>query len=187
MRDTRVEIRVYNKALYDAIFPHYKSIRAFAIAVHVGQSVVGNFLNLKHKKPFNKNGSYCAEALRISEFLQIDISTLFPKSLYEQPNEITVVHLESQSIACTDRSRFRKYLPETRLMDDAVRDALTEAMGVLSDKERKILTMRIVEDKTLDECGKEFNMTRQGAKIVEDRAFAKLHQPNILKKLEEVR
>ena len=188
MIDTRVEVRIYNKIFYDLIFQEFKSIAQFSKASKIHQSTIGDFLNVRRKSPFLHNGEYCKIAKRIATFFNIEPDLLFPSTLYKvQGKGIAVLEFDSQVIACTDRSSFRRYLPETELMDESVRQGVNEALDTLNPAERKVITMRVVEGKTLADCGKELHLTRERARQIEDKALLKLRQPGVIKKLEEIR
>jgi RNA polymerase primary sigma factor len=70
-------------------------------------------------------------------------------------------------------------------LEEAVRtrtaDELREVLGSLSDRERRILELRFGfadgREKTLDQIGKEFNLTRERIRQIEAKAIAKLRHP----------
>lgn len=70
-----------------------------------------------------------------------------------------------------------------------IRDALREVMGDLTDREEKVLRMRYGLDdnkpKTLEEVGKEFNVTRERIRQIEAKAIKKLKHPSRQKRLDD--
>ena len=78
-------------------------------------------------------------------------------------------------------------------MDSASRHMLQEQMSeILNDlpeRERKVLSMRFgLEDgmsKTLEDVGKEFNITRERVRQIEARALRKLRHPQQSRKLRD--
>ncbi|OGK22040.1 RNA polymerase sigma factor RpoD [Candidatus Roizmanbacteria bacterium RIFCSPHIGHO2_02_FULL_37_13b] len=70
-----------------------------------------------------------------------------------------------------------------------LKDYLNEVLNTLSDRERKVLIMRFGLDdgksKTLEDVGKEFNVTRERIRQIEAKAIRKLRHPTRAKKLKD--
>ena len=66
---------------------------------------------------------------------------------------------------------------------------LDEALEKLSPRERKVIRLRFgLEDgraHTLEEVGREFNVTRERIRQIEAKALRRLKNPNIGKKLKD--
>ncbi len=80
--------------------------------------------------------------------------------------------------------------PSQAAAQKLIRDQLKQILVDLSDRERKILSMRFgLEDgviHTLEEVGKEFNVTRERIRQIEQKALEKLqNNPEVKKLLEE--
>ena len=64
-----------------------------------------------------------------------------------------------------------------------------EVLDTLSDREKKVLMLRFgLEDgrpRTLEEVGKEFNVTRERIRQIEAKALRKLRHPSRSKKLKD--
>lgn len=64
-----------------------------------------------------------------------------------------------------------------------------EELDTLSDREKKVLMLRFgLEDgrpRTLEEVGKEFNVTRERIRQIEAKALRKLRHPSRSKKLKD--
>src|SRR5689334_21816774 len=58
------------------------------------------------------------------------------------------------------------------MLSDAVRDLL----DCLTDRERRVIELRFVHRKTLDQAGAEFNITRERARQIQKDAMAKLRE-----------
>jgi len=84
------------------------------------------------------------------------------------------------------------------IQDDNVPDAaaftllkeqLEEVLGTLTEREQKVLTLRFgLEDgraRTLEEVGKEFNVTRERIRQIEAKALRKLRHPSRSRKLKD--
>jgi RNA polymerase primary sigma factor len=66
---------------------------------------------------------------------------------------------------------------------------LDRVLGELTDRERKVLLLRFgLEDgrsRTLEEVGKEFNVTRERIRQIEAKALRKLRHPSRSRKLKD--
>ena len=70
-----------------------------------------------------------------------------------------------------------------------LKEQLEEVLGTLTEREQKVLTLRFgLEDgraRTLEEVGKEFNVTRERIRQIEAKALRKLRQPSRSRKLKD--
>ena len=70
-----------------------------------------------------------------------------------------------------------------------LKEQLEEVLGTLTEREQKVLTLRFgVEDgraRTLEEVGKEFNVTRERIRQIEAKALRKLRHPSRSRKLKD--
>ena len=70
-----------------------------------------------------------------------------------------------------------------------LREQLTEVLSTLTPREEKVLRLRFgLEDgrtRTLEEVGKEFNVTRERIRQIEAKALRKLRHPSRSKKLRD--
>jgi RNA polymerase primary sigma factor len=70
-----------------------------------------------------------------------------------------------------------------------LREQLVEVLGTLTSREEKVLKLRFgIEDgrtRTLEEVGKEFNVTRERIRQIEAKALRKLRHPSRSKKLKD--
>jgi RNA polymerase sigma factor rpoD len=70
-----------------------------------------------------------------------------------------------------------------------LREQLEEVMNTLTPREAKVLKLRFgLEDgksRTLEEVGKEFNVTRERIRQIEAKALRKLRHPSRSKKLRD--
>lgn len=70
-----------------------------------------------------------------------------------------------------------------------LKEQLSEVLGTLTEREQKVLTLRFgLEDgraRTLEEVGKEFNVTRERIRQIEAKALRKLRHPSRSKKLKD--
>ena len=76
---------------------------------------------------------------------------------------------------------------EKEVIDASLKEAVQEAMGVLNDRERKVIELRfgILDDRarTLEEVSREFGVTRERIRQIEGRAIKRLRSPSVRVKL----
>lgn len=70
-----------------------------------------------------------------------------------------------------------------------LKEQLTDVLKTLTPREEKVLRLRFGLDdgnpKTLEEVGKEFNVTRERIRQIEAKALRKLRHPSRSKKLKD--
>ena len=70
-----------------------------------------------------------------------------------------------------------------------LKEQLEEVLGTLTEREQKVLTLRFgLEDgraRTLEEVGREFNVTRERIRQIEAKALRKLRHPSRSKRLKD--
>ncbi len=80
-------------------------------------------------------------------------------------------------------------IPEEAATHALLKEQLGEVLATLTPREAKVLSLRFgIEDgrpRTLEEVGKEFNVTRERIRQIEAKAFRKLRHPSRNKKLKD--
>jgi RNA polymerase primary sigma factor len=106
-----------------------------------------------------------------------------PKSLSTPIGDDKETTLE-QFVADTDQPTLYDTVSK-----EFLRDYLNEVLDTLSERERKVLIMRFGLDdgksKTLEDVGKEFNVTRERIRQIEAKAIRKLRHPTRARKLKD--
>ncbi len=106
-----------------------------------------------------------------------------PKSLSTPIGDDKEATLE-QFVADTDQPSLIESVSK-----EFLRDYLNEVLDTLSERERKVLIMRFGLDdgksKTLEDVGKEFNVTRERIRQIEAKAIRKLRHPTRARKLKD--
>lgn len=79
--------------------------------------------------------------------------------------------------------------PEEAASYQLLKDQVAEVLDSLTDREKKVMRLRFGLDdgrsRTLEEVGKEFGVTRERIRQIEDRALSKLRHPSRYKKLKD--
>ena len=73
--------------------------------------------------------------------------------------------------------------PREEVEKTLLKDVLNEALDTLCSREKIVLEMRFYEDKTYDEIGKRFNVTRERIRQIEAKALRKMRHPTRAKQL----
>ena len=80
-------------------------------------------------------------------------------------------------------------VPAEAAASTLLKEQLVEVLGTLTDREQKVLRLRFGMDdgraRTLEEVGKEFQVTRERIRQIEAKAIRKLRQPSRSKKLQD--
>lgn len=118
----------------------------------------------------------------------------------ERVNEIMKLALEPVSLETPigeeDDSHLGDFIQDDHIAtpvqaatNTLLREKLIEVMESLSDREKKVLIMRYGLDdgkeRTLEEVGKEFNVTRERIRQIEAKALWKIKHPNKSRKLRD--
>ena len=105
---------------------------------------------------------------------------------------------EKLSIICaliskSDAAKYNKKsgvnAPDFRLMNDSLKQGLESIFEELTPREARILKLRFGledgKDRTLEEVGNIYNVTRERIRQIEAKALKKLRHPKRLEKLKE--
>ena len=75
-----------------------------------------------------------------------------------------------------------------KINNDDITRVIAETLGTLSSREERVIRMRFgigtMDEHTLEEIGKRFNVTRERIRQIEDKALKRLKSPDKLKELE---
>jgi len=79
--------------------------------------------------------------------------------------------------------------PDEYATKELLKDEINEVLGLLNERERKVLQLRFGlldgRQRTLEEVGKEFNVTRERIRQIEAKALRKLKHPTRSKRLKD--
>ena len=114
----------------------------------------------------------------------------------ERVREILKISQEPVSIGEEEDSHLGDFIKDDNVPVPAdaaaftlLKEQLEEVLGTLTEREQKVLTLRFgLEDgraRTLEEVGKEFNVTRERIRQIEAKALRKLRHPSRSRKLKD--
>jgi RNA polymerase primary sigma factor len=101
-----------------------------------------------------------------------------------------------QPVGQEESSQYGDFIPDDKTPGPAesatrqlLKEQITAALGVLSDREREVLEMRYGlldgQDRTLEEVGKYFGVTRERVRQIEAKALRKLRHPTRSRQLRD--
>ena len=76
-------------------------------------------------------------------------------------------------------------VPAEAAASTLLKEQLVEVLGTLTEREQKVLRLRFGRARTLEEVGKEFNVTRERIRQIEAKALRKLRHPSRSRKLRD--
>ena len=80
-------------------------------------------------------------------------------------------------------------MPDEAATFSILKEQLVEVLSTLTDREQRVLRLRFGLDdghaRTLEEVGKEFNVTRERIRQIEAKALRKLRHPSRSRKLKD--
>mgnify|MGYP000098841567 FL=1 len=173
------------QAITRAIADQARTIR---IPVHMVETI--NKVKKANSQLLHQNGRE-ATPEEIGEFLDMPV---------DKVREILRVAQEPVSLETPigeeEDSHLGDFIPDDDIPAPAdaaaftlLKEQLMEVLDTLTDREKKVLTLRFgLEDgraRTLEEVGKEFNVTRERIRQIEAKALRKLRHPSRSKKLKD--
>ena len=189
-KDYRIEIKVKNNRLLTKMeAAGYSSVAKFAEAIGMNRTVIYRIVSMK-SAALDEEGYYRPEALRIAEFLNCTPQDIYPPAqmrgtMKENKAQITANANEVDSL--TSSLRTLAFSPERKMILDEAKQALKAVMMTLTPKEQRILDLRYGltygEEKTLDEVGAMFGVSRERIRQQEMKALRKMRHPSKSKEL----
>ena len=191
-KDYRIEIKVKNNRLLTKMeAAGYPSVAKLAEAIGMNRTVIYRIVSIK-STALDNEGYYRPEALRIAEFLNCTPQDIYPPAqmrgtMKENKAQITANANEVDSL--TSSLRTLAFSPERKMILNEAKQALKAVMMTLTPKEQRILDLRYGltygEEKTLDEVGAMFGVSRERIRQQEMKALRKMRHPHRSKELRE--
>jgi len=161
--------------------------RTIRIPVHMIETI--NKLMRVQKKLIQKLGREPTEKELAAEMEMTPEDVRKVYRMAQQP-----ISLQSK-VGDSDDAKYGDFIPDTSAENPSeqtaysmLRERLKEILATLTDRERQVLDFRFgLTDgfsRTLEEVGKQFNVTRERIRQIEAKALRKLRHPSRLKKLD---
>jgi len=190
----RLRLIPYNARLLDTRKAKGWTQKSLSLLTGISVSYIGHIETLRVIPTDNA-------MVEISSALDASIDYLFPETLMEAMREglfsHRVVELKEQNIIRLSEARHTDLLPSGNSEDEAVEAAdktflkmdMAEVLQVLTTRERRVIELRFgLEDgksRTLDEVGREFGVTRERIREIEDKALRKLRNTSRARRLKD--
>ncbi|KAJ49790.1 RNA polymerase sigma factor rpoD [Clostridium tetanomorphum DSM 665] len=161
--------------------------RTIRIPVHMNE-VIGKVLKIKKQLEQRLDREPSEE--EIADELKIPLSKV--KKIYsicQDPISLETPVGDNEDTYLENFIADERYIPEEKVAISMLGDILANLLGTLSPREERIVRLRygLLEDgksRTLEEIGKEFNLTRERIRQIEANAIRKLRHPNRKVKLQ---
>lgn len=193
MKDLRVELKLKNNLLYNAIMSKYASVAAFCRENSLHQNLVGGYLNFKsspiskqryrdQSQPFLADGQYVKKsALDIAKALGCNFFDVFPPVSYESKNNKFIAEIDSTEFLPYNDSKYFPVLDEEPECEFSYK-LLDKAVCTLTDNEQYVLSHRFglngANEMTLAECGEKLGVTQERVRQIEAKALRKMRHPS---------
>ena len=112
---------------------------------------------------------------------------------YRTAHEVECVHcgLTNKFVIIEELVEDKKAIsPESAAIQENTKETLGILLNTLSDREKTVIEMRFGLDgkdtKTLEECGKRLNITKERVRQIENSALKKLRNPVRTEKIKEL-
>jgi len=177
MKDYEIQIAVKNAPLLNMMRENgYETAAELSRACGVSQNSIGGMLNLKNPL-YTKHGQVNATAQKIADFFKVLPDMLYPEGQHFEglnKNKASVQVEAEQMFALTNMAETD---PEMLLEHDQMIAATNEMINGLTWRQQKVLKMRFVEEKTLEECSQELSVTRERIRQIEQKALRIMRHP----------
>lgn len=204
MKDLRVELKVKNNLLYQAINRDYESVNAFCRDHGFTPQTVGKYLNFR-SSPLTERHSHNAKspipgyyvkktAMAICDALGLTFFDVFPPSSYKVKQNAFTTEIESQDFIPFDDTQYLPILGDNYDHEATLRavdySGLYDAINTLPDNERDVLIARFGleegQEETLDSIASKRGLSRQRIRDIERKALSHMRHPTRSRKYRNI-
>lgn len=188
MKDYRVEVRVKNNLLYDAIVGEYGSIKKFCEIFKFSQCYIGELINMKIRSIYKERSNELTDTVkRLCDVLGKSVGELFPTQYYLEKNKV-VLERNKEELVSLESCPEVLCLPAEDCTFDKVNNAelkraLDDVLDTLSPKEEEVIRLRHYEEESYDRIANKFGVCKERIRQIERKALSKLRQPGRSRKL----
>jgi DNA-directed RNA polymerase specialized sigma subunit len=192
MSEYRIDVKVRNNIiLYKIEKAGYKTVAEFCRLNDIKRyvSILGDIIAMK-RSPLTYKGEFLPAIVKTAELLNCDCEDFFTETQMH-----TILKTNKRSIQVNEAEMRFMIEKENniKLLDDVIdaekRDnVLLKSLETLTPREQKLIEMRYGLGEyssilTLEECGKELDITRERVRQIEIRALRKLRAPHRIEEL----
>jgi len=178
MKDYELQIAVKNAPLLNLM--RMNGVKSLAQLQRLTDTPYNSLVNLANLKMsiFGSLGKPREFVVKVADFFGVLPENLAPEAQHYvglEKNRATVQVNAEQMFALTNQAEIN---PDALLEHQEMIDFTHEALDKLTVNQRKVLTMRFMEEKTLQQCGEVMNCTRERVRQIEQKALRILRHPN---------
>lgn len=182
MKDYRVEVRVKNNLLYNAIMAKYKSVAEFCRIFALHPKEVGMFINMHEKSLYNKYGELRVLVKKLCDSLGKSVGELFPPQYYLEKN-IAVKEMNREDLVSLESCPEVLNLPAPDVMIedtklDEIKDRLNAVVSTLSPREQEVIHSRYYNEETYHSIADRLGVVTERVRQIEQKALSKLRHPS---------
>ena len=179
MKDYRITVKVRNNRILKAIeasgaTPGNKWCEENGMSY----SVIYSLISMK-SSPLMASGELRKDAVLLCEVLNCLPEDLWSnEQLYPLETNISEIEMDGDQVAALMHNGQTSYLMDNSAERHQLSEHIDQVLSNLSDRERKILNMRFLDDLTLEETGKILGATSERIRQIEAKALRKLRNPS---------
>lgn len=182
MKDYRVEVKVKNNLLYNAIMTRYKSVLEFCRIFALNPNDVGRFINMHEKSLYNKQGELRVLVRKLCDSLGKSIGELFPSQYYLEKN-VAVREMDKEDMVSLESCPEVLNLPapDVMLEDtnlDEMKDRLNVVISMLLPREQEVIRSRHYKEETYHSIADRLGVTTERVRQIEKKALSKMRHPD---------
>lgn len=178
MKDYELQIAVKNAPLLNLM--RMNGVKSLAQLQRLTDTPYNSLVNLANLKIsiFGALGEPRQFVVKVADFFGVLPENLAPEAQHYvglEKNRATVQVDAEQMFALTNQAEIN---PDALLEHQEMIDSTHDALNKLTVNQRKVLTMRYMENKTLQQCSDVMNVTRERIRQIEMKALRILRHPN---------
>ncbi len=188
MKEIRVEVKIKNNMIYEAIYPIFGSISKFCKATGLNNSKVGALINLRASPMWN---GYTKTARKLAEICGYSCEELYPMEMYRNLIKEKIVKTISLNSALIYEENRRIASGEINESIDirgmCIKSEVRKVINTLSPKQYYTIRRRFgIGDnieRTLEEVAEDMSLSRERVRQIEAKAIRILRHPSRSKSL----
>ena len=188
MKDYRVEVRVKNNLLYDAIVGEYGSIKKFCEIFKFSQCYIGDLINMKIKSIYKEKSDELKDTVkRLCDSLGKSVGELFPTQYYLEKNKVVLERNKEELVSLESCPEVLCLPAEDCTFDNVnnaeLKRALDDVLDTLSPREEEVIRLRHYEEESYDRIANKLGVCKERIRQIEQKALSKLKHPSRSRKL----
>lgn len=180
MKEYRIDAKIRNNLILRRIESMgYKTIAEFCRDYSFSNGAIGDLVNLKEKAICSNSTKFRPIVKKLAEILSCEPEYLFTEDqkIMEIKSNKKIIEMEEKQIKyISDNPGYllENMYPEKLIYENDSKKVTDDAMSFLDENQKKVIEMRVFEDKTLKEISQNLGLTTERIRQIESKAFRKL-------------